>query len=139
MHAIAAMVETLRADPGTTGLVWANGGYLTKHAFGIYSTEPPAGGFRHAHPQDEIDVLPSREVVADHAGEATIETWTVMHGKDGEPEQAIVAMLPDDGRRAWGTHDDPDDMAPRVAEAVISRRVQRSAAGRVGPPACPRA
>src|SRR3546814_13567938 len=84
MHAIAAMVETLRADPGTTGLVWANGGYLTKHAFGIYSTEPPAGGFRHAHPQDEIDVLPSREVVAAHAGEATIQTWTVMPGKDGQ-------------------------------------------------------
>lgn len=132
MHAIAAMVDTLRADPGTTGLVWANGGYLTKHAFGIYSTEPPAGGFRHAHPQDEIDALPSREVVADHAGGATIETWTVMHGKDGEPEQAIVAMLLDDGRRAWGTTDDADDMATMAAEDVIGRRVQRSADGRVG-------
>ena len=131
MHSIAAMVEALRADPGSTGLVWANGGYLTKHAFGIYSTEPPADGFRHAHPQDEIDALPSREVAADHDGEATIETWTVMHGKDGEPEQGIVAMLLDDGRRAWGTTDDADALATLVAEDVIGRRVHRSAEGRV--------
>ena len=59
MHSIATMVDALRDDPGTTGLVWANGGYLTKHAFGLYSTEPPADGFRHVHPQDEIDALPS--------------------------------------------------------------------------------
>lgn len=131
MHSIAAMVETLRDDPGSTGLVWANGGYLTKHAFGIYSTEPSGSPFGHAHPQDEIDALPSRQVVADHEGPATIETWTVMHGKDGEPQLAIVAMLLDDGRRAWGTTDDPDALVVMVAEDVIDRRVHRSAEGRV--------
>ncbi|HAS09686.1 MAG TPA: hypothetical protein DCS55_04080 [Acidimicrobiaceae bacterium] len=131
MHSIAAMVDALRDDPGSTGLVWANGGYLTKHAFGIYSTEPPAEGFRHAHPQDEIDALPSREVAPDHDGEATVETWTVMHGKDGQPEQGIVAMLLDDGRRAWGTTDDADTLATMVAEDIIGRRVHRTAEGRV--------
>ncbi|MCO8127664.1 acetyl-CoA acetyltransferase [Acidimicrobiia bacterium EGI L10123] len=131
MHSIAATVDALRDDPGSTGLVWANGGYLTKHAFGIYSTEPPAEGFRHAHPQDEIDALPSREVAPDHEGEATVETWTVMHGKDGQPEQGIVAMLLDDGRRAWGTTDDADTLATMVAEDIIERRVHRTAEGRV--------
>jgi len=131
MHSIAAMVEALRADPGSTGLVWANGGYLTKHAFGIYSTEPPAQGFQHRHPQDEIDALPSREVAPDFDGEATVETFTIMHGKDGQPEQGIVALLLDDGRRAWGTTDDADDVAMMAAEDVIGRRVRRSAEGRV--------
>ncbi len=131
MHSIAAMVEVLRADPGSHGLVWANGGYLTKHAFGIYSTEPPASGFRHAHPQDEIDALPSREVAPDFEGEATIETWTVMHDKDGEPELAIAALLLDDGRRTWGTTDDADALAVMVAEDVIDRRAHRTAAGRI--------
>jgi acetyl-CoA C-acetyltransferase len=131
MHSIAAMVEVLRTDPGSTGLVWANGGYLTKHAFGVYSTEPPAGGFQHRHPQDEVDALPSREVAPDFEGEATVETFTVMHGKEGQPELGIVALLLDDGRRAWGTTDDADDVALMVAEDVIDRRVQRSAAGRV--------
>jgi acetyl-CoA C-acetyltransferase len=129
MHSIAAMVEALRADPGSTGLVWANGGYLTKHAFGVYSTEPPAEGFRHAHPQDEIDALPSREVVADHDGAATVETFTVMHGKDGDPEQGIVALLLDDGRRTWGVTTDADTVATLVAEDVIGRPAKRTADG----------
>ena len=60
MHAIATMVGELRERPGELGLVWANGGFATKHAFGVYGTEPPAGGFRHANPQGEIDALPSR-------------------------------------------------------------------------------
>ncbi|MFP5321074.1 MAG: acetyl-CoA acetyltransferase [Acidimicrobiia bacterium] len=131
MHSIAAMVEALRADPGSTGLVWANGGYLTKHSFGVYSTEPPAAGFQHRHPQGEIDALPSREVAPDFEGEATVETFTVMHGKGGEPEQGIVALRLDDGRRAWGTTDDADDLALMVAEDVIGRRVRRAAEGRV--------
>jgi len=130
MHSIAAMVEALRADPGSTGLVWGNGGFMTKHAFGLYSTEPPAGGFQHRHPQDEIDALPSREVVPDHEGTATIETFTVMHDKDGAPELGLVALLLDDGRRAWGSTDDPDDLARMVAEDVIGACVQREAAGR---------
>src|SRR5581483_3886215 len=37
-HAIATMVETLRADPGSLGLVTGVGWYLTKHAVGLYST-----------------------------------------------------------------------------------------------------
>jgi acetyl-CoA C-acetyltransferase len=135
MHSIAAMVEALRADPGSTGLVWGNGGYLTKHAFGIYSTEPPASGFQHRHPQDEVDALPSREVAPDFEGEATVETFTVMHGKDGQPELGLVALLLDDGRRAWGTTDDADAVSLMAAEDVIDRRVQRRADGRISFPA----
>ena len=36
MHAIATIVGELRERPGDRALVWANGGYLTKHSFGIY-------------------------------------------------------------------------------------------------------
>ena len=79
-------------------------------------TRPPPGRDRR---------LPSREVAADHEGEATIETWAVMHDKDGEPEQAIVALLLDDGRRAWGTTDDADTVATMVAQDMIGRRVHR--------------
>ena len=37
-HAIARMVEVLRADPGSYGLTTALGWYVTKHAAGIWST-----------------------------------------------------------------------------------------------------
>ena len=108
MHAIATMMHDLRHQPGERGLVWANGGYTTKHAFGVYSTEPPAEGFRHAYPQDEIDAMPRRELAlpADAQGPATIEAYTVMHSRDGVPEHAIASCLLADGRRAWGTSDD---------------------------------
>ncbi len=109
-HAIATMVERLRERPGDTGLVWANGGYCTKHSFGVYGTEPPAAGFRHADPQAEIDALPRRDLAdpADAAGPATIEAYTVMHDRDGAPERAIAACLLPDGRRAWGASEAPD-------------------------------
>lgn len=131
MHGIAAMVGTLRNDPGSTGLVWGNGGYLTKHAFGLYSTEPPADGFQHVYPQDEIDALPSRELSTDHEGPAEVESWVVMHGKDGAPEVAFAALLLDDGRRAWGTTTDPDALAVMVAEDMIERTVHRAANGQI--------
>ena len=61
------------------------------------------------HPQDEIDALPHRELAepADAAGPATIEAYTVMHSRDGEPETCIAACLLADGRRAWGTSTEP--------------------------------
>ena len=92
--------------------MWANGGYATKHAFGVYSSGPAGGGFRHESPQDEIDALPRRELAlpADAAGPATIEAYTVMHARDGAPELAIATCLLADGRRAWGTSGDGDAM-----------------------------
>ncbi|MEI2698345.1 MAG: hypothetical protein V9E94_08350 [Microthrixaceae bacterium] len=78
-HAIASMVDVLRDDPGSLGLVTANGGVLDKHAFGVFSTTPPRGGFLYDCPQDEIDSRGAHEVVGDHVGPAAIETWTVLH------------------------------------------------------------
>ena len=107
MHAIATVMADLRAHPGAKGLVWANGGYATKHSFGVYSTTPPVA-FQHAHPQDEIDAMPRRELAApaEAAGSATIEAYTVMFSRDGAPETALAACLLADGRRAWGTSSD---------------------------------
>ncbi len=107
MHAIATMVTELREQPGEFGLVWANGGYATKHAFGVYSTTP-ISEFRHDTPQRTIDALPRRELAmpADAAGPATVEAYTVMYSRDAAPEQAIASCRLADGRRAWGTSND---------------------------------
>ncbi len=129
MHAIATMVDVLRGDPGTTGLVWGNGGLLTKHSIGLYSTEPPAAGFAHAHPQAEVDALPRREVSADVEGPVTVETYTVLFGRDGGPERAIFALLTDDGVRCWGASEDLDVMVRATAEDLMGATVTRSAEG----------
>ncbi len=110
MHAIATVVADVRRAPDEWALVWANGGLATKHAFGVYAGRPPAHGFRHASPQQEIDVLPRRQPAepADAAGPAPIDAYTVMHDGDGNPQTAFAACRTPDGRRAWGTSTDAD-------------------------------
>lgn len=131
MHAIATMVAELRGTERTRGLVWANGGYATKHSFGVYSSEPPVGGFTHDEPQAEIDALPRRELAeaGDAAGEATIEAYTVMHSRDGDPETAIATCLLADGRRAWATSKDVALAAAMCSGEWIGRRVHLDLAG----------
>ena len=133
MHAIATVVTELRAKPGEKGLVWANGGYTTKHAFGVYSTTPPANAFRHAYPQDEIDAMPRRELAlpADAAGAAPIEAYTVMHDRDGQPEQLLCTALLADGRRAWGSSNDAGLAAACCEGEWVGRSVTLDAAGTV--------
>ena len=105
MHAIATTMTKLRERPEEAGLVWANGGYATKHAFGVYATTPPEHGFKHESPQDEVDSLPRRAVATaiEAQGPATIEAYSVMHDRDGAPEKVRAAVLLADGRRAWAT------------------------------------
>jgi acetyl-CoA C-acetyltransferase len=109
MHAIATAMRRLRESPDERAFVWANGGYATKHAFGVYAMRPPRDGFRHGSPQHEIDALPRRSLARgdDAAGEATIEAFTVMHDRDGAPERLIASVLRPDARRAWVSSTDP--------------------------------
>ncbi len=131
MHSIATMVDTLRNDPGSKGLVWANGGFVTKHAFGIYSTTPPAQDFRHSEPQDEIDALPQAGW-ADAAAASTdttthIEAYTVMHGKTSEPETAWAAIRLADGRRTFGKSDNPSVLSHLLEGEHVGEVVHVSA------------
>jgi acetyl-CoA C-acetyltransferase len=128
-HAIATMTGRLRADPGSYGLCSANGGYLSNHAIGVYSTRPPAQGFRRADTQEEVDRLPHRRLAERPDGEAVIESCTVMHDRAGEPERAVAACLLADGRRAWGTSTDPQVMAAMVTDELCGRPVRLEAGG----------
>jgi acetyl-CoA C-acetyltransferase len=134
MHAIAAMVAALRADPGSTGLVTALGWYITKHAVGVYSTEPPSDGFRHARPQEEVDALPRREPVADHDGPVTIDSYTVMHERDGSPAIGLVACLLPDGRRTWANTNEPGLLKAMTLEEFVGRPARLHTGGHLEVP-----
>jgi len=125
MHAIATVVNDLREQPKEKGFVWANGGYTTKHAFGVYGTEPPAHGFAFAYPQDEVDALPKRDVAtaSDAMGPATVEAYSVMHHRDGHPEIAHIACLLPDGRRAWGETTDPEIMTSMCEKEWVATSI----------------
>ena len=107
MHAIATTMTKLREKPQETGLVWANGGYATKHAFGVYATTPNPQGFLHESPQNQVDSLPRRAVATavEAQGSATVEAYSVMYDRDGAAEKVRAAVLLADGRRAWATSD----------------------------------
>lgn len=109
-HAIASMVGVLREDRGALGLVTANGGNVQKHSFGVYSTEPPANGFATARPQEAIDAEGRVEVVTDHRGPATLEGWTVSHGRERSAERAWASFRTPTGARGWAVTVDPTEM-----------------------------
>ena len=109
MHAIATVVTDLRERPGEFGLVWGNGGYATKHAFGVYSTTPTPN-FRHDKPQARIDAPPRRDLAlpADAAGPANdrgLHRDVLARGCSRAGDRACLLA---DGRRAWGTSADLD-------------------------------
>lgn len=128
MHGIASMVGVLRDDPGTLGLCSANGGYLTKHSFGVYGTEPPAEGFRWASPQDEVDAAePRREVADDHDGPVTVEAATVVYDREGAREKALVSGLTAEGARTWGWCTEADALVELEEQECVGRSGTRTA------------
>lgn len=101
-HSIAAMMRRVRERPGRYGLVTANGNYVTKHAFGVYSTRPVAGSWARESParlQAELDALPKAPFTSTPSGRARIETYTVMHGRDGPEYGLVIGRLLATGER----------------------------------------
>jgi acetyl-CoA C-acetyltransferase len=123
-HAIATMVDRLRAEPGT-GLVTGLGWYVTKHSVGVYGSTPPPNGFRAGDTSDvqraidasALDVVVGE--VLDHG--ATVDASTVIYTPTGDVQSAPAIATLDDGRRVVATAA-PDDRAA-AAENLVGRRV----------------
>ena len=93
MNSIAAMADKLRSDRGSFGMVTANGGYISKHAAGIYSTKPLESDWnRETSPIVELTTedIKSPEFTETPTGDAKIETYSIVFGRSGEPENGIV-------------------------------------------------
>ena len=128
-HSIATMAERLIAEPGALGLVTANGGYLTKHSFGVYSTRPPSGGFRWEDVQPSVDAEPTRAAEVEWSGVGTVETWTTPFDRDGVPEKAFLAVRTPGDSRALAVLDDRSEAAASVAEDIAGAKVTVRADG----------
>ncbi|HEY9218985.1 MAG TPA: acetyl-CoA acetyltransferase [Phenylobacterium sp.] len=118
MHSIAVMLQKLRADRGAYGLITANGWFLTKQSTGIYSARRPGKPFEREDPkilQAQIDALPHPEVIEHPTGRATVETYTVVHSREG-PMLGIVVGRDEAGRR-FVAHTSSDEATLRAMEA----------------------
>jgi acetyl-CoA C-acetyltransferase len=123
-HSIATMAESLVAEPGRRGLITANGGYLTKHSFGVYGTEPPSHEFRWEDVQSEVDRLPTRTALVEWSGTGTVEAWTTPVSRTGEPEKAFLAVRTPDDARVLAVIADATEAAATVAEDIAGAKVQ---------------
>ncbi len=92
-HSIASMVGKLRGASNGIGLVTANGWYVTKHSVGVYSAQAPRLPWQRTDPKADqalIDAGPTPAFVEQPSGAATVETYTVLHNREGAPERGIV-------------------------------------------------
>lgn len=103
LHAICKMVELLRQDPARIGLVQALSWFISKHSVGIYSGEKRKSNWINHHErfQAELDrlVLKGPVMVEQASGEATVETYTLFHDRQGQPVKAVIIGRLDDGSR----------------------------------------
>ena len=119
-HSIATMVDALRADPTGRGLVTALGWFCTKHSWGVYAASPPPHGFRWADPQKVIDQQP-RCASEQRDGVVTVESYTVTHASDGQPERLIIAARTPDNVRTWCHSTDSIVMAQAERVDLVGR------------------
>jgi len=119
MHAIAEAVQRARRQPGDYVLVGANGGMLSKYSVGIYSARPTSHAWvpdASARLQQELDAVPSPGLTVSADGWATLETYTLIHHKDGPPTGVVIARLESDGRRFFANIDHRDPVAMQLLQ-----------------------
>jgi acetyl-CoA C-acetyltransferase len=119
-HSLAAAVERLRGDRGKLAMVTGLGWYFTKHAAAILSSGRPRNPFARDDGHFTPGPLPVR-LIEQAQGPAVIETYTVVHDRNGVPAEGIVVGRLDDGARFFART--PRELLPAMeAEEFIGRR-----------------
>ncbi|WOJ95668.1 acetyl-CoA acetyltransferase [Congregibacter brevis] len=124
LHGIAEMVDRLRVTPEGAGLVWANGGYLTKHAVGVYAREPGISPWKPGNDgelQEAVDALPLVELADVGEGSFVIEAHTVSYAKDN-PQRAIALGKLEDGRRCAAVSEDKELLRTLTTENCVGHK-----------------
>ena len=113
-HAAAGLVRALRSAPGKTALLYGQGEYVTKHHALVLGSSPPPNGLPPADysVQAAADARrgPVPPFVESYSGSATLETFTIIYGRDGLPTHGIVIARTPAGERLMARVE-PDDAA----------------------------
>ncbi len=130
-HAASALVRRLRESQHGLALLYGNGGHLTSHHALVLGSRPPPMAMLSddygAQAEAEVRMGMVPPLAPDHTGPATVETHTVIYGRDGNPKHGVViARTPQGGRLL--TRVDPGE---RASIAVLTD-LDRTAIGREG-------
>ncbi len=124
IQAWVKMVETMRASPGTWGVVTAVSGLITKQGVSVFGPEPGAQPFLHDFVTEATqDAWVTKSVDREATGRGTIATYTVSHDPNAAHGVAMIVDL-EDGRRTMRVVDDPDWMTLGESEELIGRAVE---------------
>jgi acetyl-CoA C-acetyltransferase len=101
-HAACAMVQKLRSG-SKLGLLYGQGGFVTKHHALVLSRQPPRAALaQDSSVQAEADrhrgAVP--EFVTESRGKGTVESFTVIYGRNNEVEHGVVMLRTPDNARA---------------------------------------
>jgi len=109
LHGICEVVKACRAAPGSIGLAHGNGGWMSKQAVGIYSTQWAEGDVfaDKAAMAKKITAQGAPGQTDSPSGEATIESYIVQH-KRGVPIDAVLIGQLEDGTRFYAKLQDAD-------------------------------
>ena len=109
-------------------MIHGNGGFITKHSVGAYSTTPP-DHFAVIDVADDVDTSGDRTAQQrDAAGPFRLEAYSVLHDRDG-PTNAVAALLDDDGSRGWATTTDQTTFEALMSEDLVGVTAHRSVDG----------
>jgi acetyl-CoA C-acetyltransferase len=128
-HSIATMAERLIAGPGQRGLITANGGWLTKHSFGVYGTQPPAHEFLWQDVQSTVDAEPTCKADVEWSGAGTVEAWTTAYDRSGSPEKVYLAVRTPSDSRTLAVVTDSAEAEATVREDIAGATVTVHADG----------
>ena len=103
-HAACAMVRKLRGG-ARLGLLYGQGGFVTKHHGLVLSRRAPQGALaQDTSVQAEADshrgAVP--EFVTEADGKGKVESFTVLYGRGGEVEHGVVMLRTSDDKRTLG-------------------------------------
>lgn len=129
LQATCRLVELLRENPGSHGLVSSVSGLLTKQGFGVFSCEPSAAGFVMEDVTEMVAKLnPPLEVVDNYRGEAQIAGYTVLY--QGEIPWRVVAIcnIAND-KRTVAISEDAGLIAQAMTEELCARKINISDQG----------
>jgi acetyl-CoA C-acetyltransferase len=103
-HAACAMVRRLR-DGARLGLLYGQGGFVTKHHALVVSKTPPREALAQQTSVQAVADGNKRavpEFVTEAAGKGKVESFTVIYGRNGEVEHGVVMLRTADDRRTLG-------------------------------------
>jgi len=101
-HACCAMVRALRKENTANGLLYGQGGVMTKNHALILSSASNGNTLSEDYSVQETAQMlstPPPKVLTEYEGEAIIETYSAYYGRDNEPVKGIVIARNKTGER----------------------------------------